>query len=72
MVSNTVYVQLAVCEKLARDLDLDVDELIAALPRAKNASKHLWDPADTTTPRNQYGPRGKLQYGMSNTDQEVH
>lgn len=31
-VSNTQYVQHAVCEALARDLDLDLDVLLAHLP----------------------------------------
>lgn len=67
IVSNTVYYQLAVCEKLARDLDLDVDELINTLPRAKTMSRHLWE----------HGPipgvdNGTVRYGMGNTDEEVH
>jgi hypothetical protein len=63
-------VQLAVCAALARDLDLDYDELVSALPRAKTSSRHLWDP-NGSIPRNQYGPRGATRVGMGNTDEEV-
>jgi hypothetical protein len=70
IVSNTVYCQMAICEKLARDLDLDLDELIKTLPRAKTSSKHLWDP-DGTQPGKQYGAMGRVRYGMANTDEEV-
>jgi hypothetical protein len=30
--SNTHYIQVALCEALARDLDMPLEELIAALP----------------------------------------
>lgn len=41
--SNTAYVQRAVCEALARDLDLPLEELIAALPPARGRSGMLFD-----------------------------
>lgn len=44
VVSNTRYYQLAVCEKLARDLNLDADELIASLPTPRSKAKHLFSP----------------------------
>lgn len=34
-VSNTRYIQEAVCEKLSRDLDIPLDDLIAELPQPK-------------------------------------
>jgi hypothetical protein len=42
MVSNTAYIQRAVCEALARDLDLDLDELLASLPPHRGNSKVLF------------------------------
>lgn len=45
VLSNTAYCQIAICEKLARDLDLDLDELLANLPRRRTASMKLFDPA---------------------------
>lgn len=37
-VSNTVYIQHAVCEALARDLDLDLQMLLDALPPPRGMS----------------------------------
>ena len=42
-VSNTVYVQHAVCEALARDLGVDLDVLLAALPPPRANAHHLYD-----------------------------
>lgn len=39
--SNTIYLQLAVCEALARDLDLPYDDLVAHLPPARGRSTNL-------------------------------
>ena len=44
VVSNSRYYQLAVCEKLARDLNLDLDDLIATLPPPRSKAKHLFNP----------------------------
>jgi hypothetical protein len=41
--SNTVYVQRAVCEALARDLDLDLDELIAEQPPSRGRQGEFRD-----------------------------
>lgn len=41
IISGTVYCQRAVCEALARDLGLDLDELLASLPVARGPSAHL-------------------------------
>lgn len=80
VLSNTRYCQLAVCEKLARDLDLDYDDLVANLPRARGPANHLFNPVEGTMP----GPRpaGERRsghtrivigrYGMGGTDEEVH
>lgn len=43
VVSNTRYVQVAVCEALARDLDLDLDWLLDQLPEPKGPAKFLSD-----------------------------
>lgn len=40
--SNTRYLQLAVCEALARDLDMDLDELIESLPPTRGPSAALF------------------------------
>jgi hypothetical protein len=40
-VSNTRYIQEAVCEKLARDLDLDLDGLLNELPPPRGAASVL-------------------------------
>ena len=42
-VSNTVYVQHAVCEALARDLGIPLDELLNDLPTPRTRAKHLSD-----------------------------
>lgn len=34
--SQSVYIQHAVCEKLSRDLDIPLEELLAELPKARN------------------------------------
>ena len=44
VVSNTVYVQRAVCEALARDLGLDLHTLLSDLPTPRGPSAHLDDP----------------------------
>lgn len=80
ILSNTRYCQIAVCEKLARDLEMDVDELLAQLPRARSAAAHLWDPTTALPGRRPAAPRvdirldhtgGVARYGMGNTIEEV-
>jgi hypothetical protein len=71
---------LAVCEKLAKDLDLDLDELVAQLPRARTVSNHLFDPTGTLPGPAPAGERNSRhtrvmvgRYGMGPTgDEEVH
>ncbi len=43
-VSNTVYVQRAVCEALSRDLDIPLDDLLAGLPPPRGPAQCLFDP----------------------------
>ena len=80
ILSNTRYCQLAVCEKLAKDLDLDLGELVAELPKARTVNTRLWDPTGERT--NLLGPSDREhaathtrvivgRYGMGNTDEEV-
>jgi len=74
-VSNTVYVQRAVCEALARDLNIDVNRLLASLPDPRGPSKHLYDPAEGTMNRyrsvstDQSG--GRVMPGPGNTIENV-
>jgi hypothetical protein len=42
-VSNTVYIQRAVCEALSRDLGIPLEELLAALPENRGSAVHLFD-----------------------------
>ena len=70
VVSNTVYVQRAVCEALARDLDLDLDALLADLPTPRGPSAHLDDPAHHSQRR--YLDRNQpTMVGPANTVEEV-
>lgn len=39
--SNTVYIQHAVCEALARDLDIPLEELLAELPEPRSTANRL-------------------------------
>lgn len=43
-VSNTVYVQHAVCEALARDLDIPLQDLLDRLPAPRNLAKVPFGP----------------------------
>lgn len=43
-ISNTVYIQHALVEALARDLGLDVYELMQELPKPRGPAKALFDP----------------------------
>lgn len=81
VLSNTRYCQLAVCEKLARDLDQDLDQLVAGLPKARGVAAKLWNPAELLpgvkprVPRHQLvqgdNTGGVLRYGPANTIEEV-
>ena len=43
-VSNTVYIQHAVCEALSRDLGIALDDLLATLPEPRSNAKTLFGP----------------------------
>lgn len=51
VVSNTVYCQYALCEALARDLGIDVEELKAKLPQPRGPAAHVFDPTEHTMSR---------------------
>jgi hypothetical protein len=81
ILSNTRYCQIAVTEKLARDLEMDLDELLSKLPKARSSAAHLWNP-DGTLPgrRGVTSPKGfnlyesgqhVTRYGMGNTIEEI-
>lgn len=83
VISNTVYCQIAVAEKLARDLDLDLAELLSQLPTPRTTNRHLFDPRGVNTPLPgdppRDGPRNAsrvrvavARYGQGNTDEEVY
>jgi len=80
ILSNTRYCQLAVCEKLAKDLDLDLDELISQLPTGRTTSNYLFDPTGENTSTPGPKPDGENprlhtrvvvgRYGMGGSDDE--
>jgi hypothetical protein len=51
VVSNTRYIQEAVCTALARDLGLDLDDLLAALPEPRGNAKALYDGSGKYIPK---------------------
>lgn len=59
--SNTAYIQRAVCEALARDLDIPLATLLAALPESRGTSDRLFDGTRRAVPRT----------GPANTVEEV-
>jgi len=65
VVSNTVYIQKAVAEALARDLNLPLEQVVADLPAPRGPSAHLWDP-ETHGMR-----RMPVRIGPANTVEEV-
>ena len=67
--SNTVYYQLATCYALSRDLDLDYDSLIAALPPPRGPSGHLFDPHDENHVMSRFWKHTAI--GPANTVEEV-
>lgn len=57
VVSNTVYVQHAVCEALARDLDIPLDELLDELPTPRTRAKTRF----TTARASLVGPANTIE-----------
>lgn len=57
-VSNTRYIQEAVCARLAHDLDLDYKDLIAELPPPRGRNKTPFDRRDG---RVGIGPSGGIE-----------
>lgn len=49
--SNTRYIQEAVCEKLARDLDIPLENLLSELPPPKGPAAFLHDGTRHSQPR---------------------
>lgn len=80
-VSNTRYYQVAVCERLSRDLSVPLDDLLSALPPARGPSGHLFDPAENTMGRYAKAtqdlrgvaldPARQYRIGPANTDENV-
>lgn len=74
--SNTAYLQQAVCEALARDLDLPLDRLLDRLPPRRGPAAHLYDPDQHTMARYPVGVHvdqtgGTFRIGPANTIEEV-
>lgn len=75
IISNTVYCQHAICEALARDLNLPLDRLLAELPAPRGPAAHLYDPSEATMNRardirNDH-TGGRLMIGPANTVENV-
>lgn len=73
-ISNTVYCQHALCEALARDLNLPLDSLLASLPQARGPAKHLFDPEDQKMnryPVTTHHTGGRIMIGPANTIEDV-
>ena len=66
--SNTVYIQHAVCEALARDLGMDLDVLLADLPEPRTRAKSLI-PLDRDPAAGRLATRAMI--GPANTVEEV-
>jgi hypothetical protein len=58
--SNTAYIQHAVCEALARDLDIPLDDLLAELPPNRTSASHLFGENRRPMPR-RVGPGNTLE-----------
>jgi hypothetical protein len=75
IVSNTRYYQIAVCEKLSRDLGLPLEELLEGLPESRGPAGHLYDPDEgtmaRTRPVHEDPTGGVIRPGPANTYEEV-
>lgn len=74
-VSNTRYIQEAVCARLAADLDLPVQDLLDALPPPRGVAATVCDPDHHPMVRNHTGialePSRMVQIGPANTNEDV-
>ena len=74
-VSNTVYIQHAVVEALARDLNLSTEELLASLPEPRTTAKHVIHPDDPIgnrrVPITEDQSGGVVRIGPANTNENV-
>lgn len=71
IVSNTVYCQRALCEALSRDLDIDLETLLADMPAPRGPAGHLYDPAEQTMNRFLYRTKTISRIGPADTIEEV-
>jgi hypothetical protein len=82
IISNTRYCQIAVCEKLAKDLNVDLNELLDALPKPRTFAAHLFNPLEKRPGVEPSNPKQKYSYlyeagsvrhriGAANTIEEV-
>lgn len=67
--SNTIYYQWATCAALSRDLGIDFDSLVAALPPPRGPAGHLFDPSDVNHPMSRFWK--SVAIGPANTVEEV-
>jgi hypothetical protein len=74
-VSNTRYCQEALCEKLSRDLDIPLEDLLAELPAPRGPAGHLYDPDEgtmrRTRPVHEDPSGGVVRTGPANTYEDV-
>lgn len=82
VVSNTRYYQVAVCERLSRDLGIPLEELLSELPPARGPAGHVYDPDDHSMDRYRRRTQdlrgvaldpsgGVVRVGPANTDEDV-
>ena len=60
-VSNTRYIQEAICERLSRDLGIPLDDLLDELPPPRSKAKHLFGHDDIIRP-DRIGPSGGREW----------
>lgn len=67
-ISNTVYCQIALCEKLSRDLGIPVEDLLAECPTPRSRAAHVFE---KPVPLDQKLHGGVARIGPANTNEEV-
>lgn len=68
-VSNTAYIQKAVCEALARDLDLPLQDLLDECPPHRGI--RLYDFGTQGLPIDKLQSGGRVRIGPANTNEET-